>query len=148
MKLSEIVNLILGLKWERKIPFEKTFSFDYNGDGYYYINKTRYKVKKVKDDFWIKIDNPILSETSTLNPSNIKISEKATEGVRFLDVEFHAAVPQKTIELALKLSTILFCIFSLMNIKMGFCRTGVFDVYFSRSRVSVGENGRDPECHF
>ncbi len=111
--MKKIIYRILDLRRFRKIPFEGTFSFTYEGEGHYYINKTRYKVKKVKDDFWIKIDNPILSETSTLNPSNIKVSVKET----FLDVEFHASIPQKTIELLFKLLTISFFVFSLVNMK-------------------------------
>ena len=115
--MKEIIYRILDLRRSRKIPFERTFSFVYEGDGRYYINKTRYNVKRVKDDFWIKIDNPILSETSTLNPSNIKVSVKESAGGNFLDVEFYAAMPQKIIELAFELFAISFCVFSLVNMK-------------------------------
>ena len=118
MKSRKNIYRILGFRWYRKIPFENTFVFDYQGVGHYYINKTRYKVKKEGDAYWMKIDNPFPAiDTPTRCPSKIKITiEESTDG-NSLNVEFHAFLLRKIVELAFELFFILFSLYSLVNMK-------------------------------
>ena len=116
MKFKNVICLIFQLKWNRKIPFARTFSFEYKGEGHYYINKTRYKVEKIKGEFWMKIDNPFLStDAPTRSPSDIKIRIEESERENFLNVDFYAAIIPKLLELIFEFFFITYAISSIMD---------------------------------
>ena len=116
MKSRKNIYRILGFRWYRKIPFENTFVFDYQGVGHYYINKTRYKVEKEGDAYWMKIDNPFPAiDTPTRCPSKMKITiEESTDG-NSLNVEFHAFLLRKIVELAFELFFIYHSVSSIVD---------------------------------
>lgn len=115
---SKIVSKLLHLKWHREIPFKGTFSFDYQGDEYYYINQTRYKIKKMDDSIVLKIDNPIFSNRSpTKNPSEVKLFLQETPEGSFLKVEFQASFLSKIFEFMSELAFASFAIYELTNRK-------------------------------
>ena len=131
MKSRKNIYRILGFRWYKKIPFENTFVFDYQGVGHYYINKTRYKVEKEGDAYWMKIDNPFPAiDTPTRCPSKMKITiEESTDG-NSLNVEFHAFLLRKIVELAFELFFFLFSLYSLVNMKYIFAGTAFFMAIF------------------
>ncbi|MCQ2211704.1 MAG: hypothetical protein MJZ34_15585 [Paludibacteraceae bacterium] len=114
--ISKTINGILHLKWHRKIKFQETFSFDYQGEGYYYINKRRYKVRRENGSFWIRIDNPFYTMfTPTKHPSDIKVTIQETQDGNWMDLEFYANVSSKILEIVFEVACIYLTLLDFKN---------------------------------
>ncbi len=116
MGLRKIINFIFNFRWHRRIIFENDFLFDYQGVGYYYINKTRYKVRKENGVLWIKIDTPFWSDSCpTKSPSNIKVTLQESPEGKALNLEFHASVFPKIFEVIFETALMVLAVYLLLN---------------------------------